>query len=344
MDASAVCFRTFVVTSAGVRLVWMPFPPALDPDAAREGEFWVQVWRVSYCETLVDDWTRYFQKYNPRWSVDPPPYEHPSEKRLWVVLGERFRAADRVLAYEGERRVVEAYADHEGRLGFGVLVEGDELVLERQPPLVRSAAGGMVLYGRQAMRRPGELRAQGAALDEDAQRDQRRPALTVHQLQLLEHARVPVGLDAAGIEGALVERGVRFVVRGRGGDSSVDVDRHGVVSLRRERAGRASQAPVARTLAQRGAVRDARAAMLGLAPAQLEVLRGECREFRTVGSGGVDLAAVYAGIPWCYRSAQVGDWFAQLDEATATLGVFRVGGRVTFPVRETHRIDAEKPR
>lgn len=337
---AAACFRTHVVTSAGVRLVWIPFPPPLDPQVAQEGEFWAQAWRVAYYETLVDDWTRYFQKYNPRWSIDPPPYEHPYEKRLWVVLGERFWVADRVLAYDGGRRLVEAYADHEGRVSFGVLADGDELVLERQPPLVRGTIGS-VLYGHHVEQARSERPARLQPLDEERAADARRPSLAVHQLQLLEYARVPVAVDAAQIEGVLTGRGVRFRVRGRGGESAVEIDRHGVVSLRRRRAGRAADASA--RLAERSldaslVVRDARAAMLGLAPAQLEVLRDECRELRSVG-GGVELAATYtAGTPWCYRAAQVGDWFAQLDDATATLGLYRVGGRVRFPVRETHRM------
>lgn len=346
IDPASVCCRLFVLTSAGVRSVWIPFPPALDADQQREGEFWVQVWRAAYCETLVDDWTRYFQRYNPKWSVDPP-FDRRAEKRLWVVTGDGFRHGDRVLGYDGEHHVVEAHADHLGALSFGVFAASDELGIERLP--------GRIAARSDAIRYRAELaparHARSAATHEE--RDAHRPRLMVSQFQLLEHARTAVAVDATQVVAHEVAGGVRFVVSATSGIEHLDVDPHGRVARRHLSAPRRATADTLDVRARAGAIvlrgaaatpavsrpsaHDARTALLGSSAPLVSVHTGAAHELREVAHGVVELAAAYPGTAWFYRAAHLGPWFAQLDDATGELAIFRVGDRLSFPLRETHR-------
>lgn len=334
IDPASVCCRLFVVTSAGVRSVWIPFPPALDDETLRDGEFWVQVWRVGYCETLVDDWTRYFQRYNPKWSIDPP-FDHRAERRLWVVTGEGFRAGDRVLGFDGERRLVEAVAGHDGRVGFGVFAAGETLGIERVPALpVRSTAG--VLYRAELVAERSAASADGAHTA-NVSRDEHRPRLMIHQTQLLEHAHATVATDALRVDGHEEPGGVRFTVAAATGDEEVAVDRHGVVTrLRGLRRLPTADASPGSAGAAMPVARDPRAAMLGSGAPLIAVHGAATEEFRRIAPGIAELAARYEGRAWFDRSAQAGGWFARLDDARGTLAVFRVGGRTSFPLRETH--------
>jgi hypothetical protein len=198
----------FIQTTGGLRLITLDPMPTLDEQDVEEFNQSVLRWRMETCFTLVDPWFRYFDRFNPKWSIDPP-YEGDWHQ-LWIQALAGLRPGDRVIVGDADGEpIVTGIASAAGALEMSAIVNSPQLTLVREP----------------------------ATGSEPEEPDPNRPASSLKQVLLEKVASFTARQPVLAMQGIPSHSGFQLLVATVEGLEIVTVDQHGTLFLSRRRTG-----------------------------------------------------------------------------------------------------------
>lgn len=128
-DLGGPC-QLLIWTTGGARVITFAPIPGPTPEQVQEFNLFVLRWRLETCYTKLDDWYRFFQRFNPLWLVDPPSDSIDPERltHMWEVAVTGVLPGDRIaLGGPGGEQVAVATVNAAGFARLGASISGAQI-------------------------------------------------------------------------------------------------------------------------------------------------------------------------------------------------------------------------